>query len=361
MANMSPPDFKLKLGNLDFSTEELRTRVHEIEIEQISDGASAFKVVLDDRDDYFAGGEKIKEGDSCVIELGYFEKGSANTAKLIEGQVTNVKANRREYTRKLYVISGFDGLQGLTRGKKRRSWEKMKDSDLATLIAGEAGLGADVDDSKIVHPFVAQNNVNNLSFLYERARRIGFEVGVKDKKLIFKKPQIQSPCCELTWDGTKVGSGSAILLRRLDFGSSTMGAVSKVIVRSYDPKTAKPIIGESSEIHGKEMGRETGGSRANLNNPNTTIQISDENVASQEEAEALAYSILNQKAMQFVTGKGVCEGDPRIQCGKKITIDDIGQEMDGDYYVTAAKHILKAGAGKGFGYSVEFSIGRPAR
>ncbi|MFA5625550.1 MAG: hypothetical protein WC966_10935 [Bradymonadales bacterium] len=360
MPNMNPPDFKLTLGSLDFSTEKLKTRVNEIEIEQVSDGASAFKIVLDDRDNYFSNEANIKEGDSCVIELGYFVKGRPDTTKLIEGQVTSVKGHRREYTRQLFVVSGFDGLQALTRGRKRRSWENIKDSDLATLIAGEGGLGADVDDSKIIHPFVSQNNVNNLSFLYERAQRIGFEVGVKDKKLIFKKPQVQSSSCKLSWDGTKAGSGVSIL-RRLDFGSSTMGAVSKVVVRSYDPKTAAPIIGASSEILGEGMGRESAGARADRNNPSTVIQVSDENVASQEEAEALAYSILNRKAMQFVTGKGECEGDPRVQCGKKITVDDIGTEMDGEYYVTSAKHVLKAGPGKGFGYYTEFSIGRPAR
>ena len=54
MSKMNPPDFKMTLGGVDFSDPEMAKRVIEIEVENIADGPDYFKVMLDDRDEYFA-------------------------------------------------------------------------------------------------------------------------------------------------------------------------------------------------------------------------------------------------------------------------------------------------------------------
>ncbi len=357
MPSIKTPEFKLSIGTLEFSGD-LKTRVNEIEVEQVSDGASSFMIQLDDRDGCFSNGQKsVKEGMQCVIELGF---SNSDTKKLIEGIVTGVKTIRKEYQRKVYVVTGFDGLQALTRGRKRRSWESIKDSDIASLIANECGLQPDVEDSGIVQPYVVQNNENNLSFLFERAKRIGFEVKVEEKRLVFKKPKrTEDGGIVLSWNGTK--EGDCYILQRCNFDTSTMNVVKKVVVRSYDPKTAKPIIGTAETIDGDTMGGKdatNAGDAAAKNNPDTTIQISDQPVYSQEEAEKLAQSILNERAGNYLTGRGRCEGCNKMAVGKKVKIIDVGQECEGDYYITSAKHILKVGHSHGFGYWTDFTVSR---
>jgi len=356
--SVKTPDFKLTIGTIDFSGD-LKDRVNVIEVDMESDGASSFMVQLDDRDGCFSDGKKaVREGNSCVIELGY----ANNTRKLIEGIVTGVKAIRKEYERKVYVVTGFDGLQSLTRGRKRRSWEGMKDSEIAQQIANENGLEPDIEDSGIVQPYVAQNNINDLSFLFERAKRLGFEVKVEEKRLVFRKPKrTEDSEVTLSWDGTK--SGECYILQRCNFNTSTMNVVKKVIVRSYDPKKASPIIGVADEIDGDKMGGKVmnAGEAAAKNNRDTTIQISDQPVRSQEEAERLAKSILNERAGNYLTGRGRCEGCNKLVCGKKIKIDDVGEENDGFYYVTSAKHTFKVGHSHGFGYWTDFTVSRTGR
>lgn len=363
MAKVKTPNFKMTIGTLDFSgNEKLRATVTEIEVEQVSDGASSFKVLLDDGNDEFAATKlgQVREGDKCVIELGYQEK-ELGMKQVIEGIVTGVKSQRKEYSRKIFTVTGFDGLQALTRGRKRRSWEKIKDSDLAALVAGECGLGADVEDSGIVHPFVVQNNENNLSFLFERAKRIGYEVKVEGRNLVFKRPVLQDSGKTLRWSGINADANT-LILQRCDFNTSTMNVVDKVVVRSYDPKTAKPIIGVSENVLGGSMaGKESAKSLVQRLPTSTTIQVSDQPVASQEEAEKLAESVMNQRANEFLTGQGACEGDPNVACGKTVNIKDIGEELDGVYYVTSATHSLKAGNGQGFGYWTKFTVGRSGR
>lgn len=357
MPSIKTPDFKLTIGTFDFSGD-LKTRVNEIEVEQVTEGASSFMVQLDDRDGCFSDGQKrILEGMSCVIELGF---ANTQTRKLIEGIVTGVKTLRKEYQRKVYVVTGYDGLQALTRGRHRRTWENIKDSDIASQIANECGLQPDVDDSGMVLPYVVQNNENNLSFLTERAKRIGYEVKVEEKRLVFKKPKrTEDGGIVLSWNGSNEKEGEVYILQRCNFDTSTMNVVKKVVVRSYDPKTAKPIIGTAEAIDGDGMGgKVNAGDAAAKNNPDTTIQISDQPVYSQEEAEKLAQSVLNDRAGNYMTGRGRCEGCNKMAVGRKVTIKDVGSECNGDYYITSATHTFKVGHSHGFGYWTDFTVSR---
>lgn len=360
MANILTPDFKLKIGTTDFSNQPNKRRVSEMTVEQLSDGASSFRIVLDDSDEAISDGKiSILEGMECTVEMGFAESG---TKQVIKGYVTGVKPKRSEFSRKMFTVTGFDGLSKLTRGRKRRSWENIKDSDIAAQIAQECSLQPDVQDSGLVHPYVVQNNENNLNFLFERARRIGYEVKVEGEKLVFRKPREVKADVTLRWDGTNVRKKGGVLLQRMDFNTSTMNMPKKVVVRSYDPKSGKPIIASAStEDNDKMGGKKTAGDLAEIGNPDTTIQISDQPVVSEEEAERLAKSILSQRAAEFLTGTGKCMGNGKIKCGAKVNIEDVGQEMQGEYYVTSAKHVLRVGHGQGYGYWTEFSVSRTGR
>lgn len=360
MANILTPDFKLKIGTTDFSNQPNKRRVSEMTVEQLSDGASSFRIVLDDSDEAISDGKiSILEGMECTVEMGFAESG---TKQVIKGYVTGVKPKRSEFSRKMFTVTGFDGLSKLTRGRKRRSWENIKDSDIAAQIAQECSLQPDVQDSGLVHPYVVQNNENNLNFLFERARRIGYEVKVEGEKLVFRKPREVKADVTLRWDGTNVREKGGLLLQRMDFNTSTMNMPKKVVVRSYDPKSGQPIVASAStEDNDKMGGKKTAGDAAEFGNPDTTIQISDQPVASVEEAERLAKSILSQRAAEFLTGTGKCIGNGKIKCGAKVNIEDVGQDMQGEYYVTSAKHVLRVGHGQGYGYWTEFSVSRTGR
>lgn len=352
------PDFKLSIGTIEF-TDALKTKVSEITVEQVSDGASSFKVVLDDSDKTFSDAKQsIREGASCKIELGYSDDGEG-TKQVIEGFVTGVKPYRKEGSRQLFVVNGFDGLSKLMHGRKRRAWENIKDSDIASEIANECGLKPDVEDSGIVQPYVVQNNENNLNFLFERARRIGYEVKVVERSLVFKKPRVKPSVATFRTDGVDVEEKGGFLLQRMDFNSSMMNVPSKVVVRSYDPATAEPIIAEADTSSYDKMGGKKHAGEINPDGP--VLQISDQPVRSQEEAKQLAQSIFDQRAGEFMTGTGRCIGNNAIQAGNKVTMADVGQDVAGDYYVTSAKHIMKLGRGRGCGYWTEFTVSRSGR
>lgn len=354
MANLNPPSFKLTIGGLDFSSPALNSRVHEIEVEQVVDGPWSFKCVLDDREDEFSSGQwKIREEDSIVVQLGYQTEGYT---KVFEGEVSGLQSDRRPEERKKLVVRGFCPLQRLSRGRKRRTWQyPITDNDIASQIAGEHGMSAQCGRVNIKYPYVLQNNVTDLAFLFERARRIGYMVNAKGRTLNFAEPELTVQC-ELVWDASNVTAGKR-QLKDFKAESATPGQLKDVSVRFWDPAKKEKILANTSEVHGQNMGgQHTGGEFTGASN-----QYSEQPVRSIEEAEQVAKSMLNQRAQGFMSGTGQCEGDGRVEAGKLVKIDAIGVEMDGEYYVNRAVHKLKAGAGSGFGYETNFEVMRTGR
>ena len=85
------------------------------------------------------------------------------------------------------TIRAFDRLHRLARGKRVRSFQNVTDSDVASRLAKEVGLTADVESTRQVHHYLFQNNETNLEFL--RAARHRGRVSActsMGKKLCFR-------------------------------------------------------------------------------------------------------------------------------------------------------------------------------
>lgn len=356
MANLNPPTCKLKIGGITFEGKELKGKIHIIEVEQVVDGPWSCKITLDDGKDEFSTGQyKIKEGDSISISLGYQRE---PVLWVFDGEVSGLEADRKPEQRKLLTVRGFDPLMRLSKGRTRTSWLNIKDNDIFSEVAGKHGLKVgSLGKADHKHDYVMQNNVTDLQFVYERARRLGYLVNAKGNEIHFREPDL-TVCCELTWDASNLSAGSSKrLLKDFKAESATPGQLEEASVRGWDPKKKEKIYASTGEVHGQTMGGQyTGGQHTGAKN-----QYSEQPVKDIAEAERMAKSMLNSRAQSYMTGNGECEGDGRIQAGKVIKIDAIGVEMDGDYYVTKCTHKLQAGAGSGLGYQCNFEVMRSGR
>jgi phage protein D len=79
-------------------------------------------------------------------------------------------------------------------------------------------------------------------------------------------------------------------------------------------------------------------------------------VSSTEEAGRLASGLLNEMAMRYVTGEGVCIGRPDLRPGRPVKIEGIGRRFSGLYYVTSTEHSYLPNRG----YRTAFSVRRNA-
>jgi len=225
----------------------------------------------------------------------------------------------------------------------------MKDSDIASQIAGDWSLRPDVDDTRVVLDYVLQHNQTDFVFLHERAQRIGYEMVVTDRTLRFRPRQ---------------NSGSAALtlnreVELLDFSVrlSTIGQVEEVFVQGWNPKNKEAFSARSGTGDERPMAGSASGpvtvQRAFSGTGGTTVNTP---VQSQSEADQMATSWFEEKALYYVVGHGVCIGRPDLRAGLLVEIEGLGRRFSGPYYVTSTEHRLRPNTG----YRTAFTVRRNA-
>jgi len=279
------------------------------------------------------------------IEIGAKGEDDRET-KLLIGEVTALEPDYPVGSAPTLTVRGYDRAHRLHRGKKTRTFLQMTDSDLASRIAQESGLRTDVASTSEVHEYVIQSNQTDFEFLDERARRIGFDLYVDDRTLVFKEPESQGAPIELEW-GDKLRSFRPRL--------TTSSQVKEVIVKSWDPRQKREIVGRATRGRGApSIGeRASGGEAAEQAFGSAgTLVIVDRPVHTQAEADTLAQSIADQIAGSFIQANGSCRGEPRLRAGTAIQLTALGARFSGEYTVTNSTHVYSPEQG----YVTNFTI-----
>ncbi len=263
-------------------------------------------------------------GAAVKVQLGY-----DNVATLIEGEITGLEPRFSVSDSLSLIVRGYDRRHRLQRGRKTRSFINQKDSEIADLIAREAGLSTQVEDSSVIHPYVLQANQTDWEFLQERARQIQYEVVVEGKTLFFR-PVGNDNSAELTL------SLEDYLLEFCPYLSS-VGQVSEVDVRSWDFQQKTAINGRALSDAVNTMDGQQNGSQLSQVFGTAVAQVSHYPVMSQAEADQLAVAQINRTALNLITGEGICFGRTDLRAGRVMEIQNIGH-FSGQYYVTSASH-----------------------
>lgn len=283
-------------------------------------------------------------GAEIEIKLGYV--GALET--LFKGEITAHELGLSAGGAPRFVVSGYDRRQRLARTTRVRTFKDMKDSDIASQIASDAGLTPDTVDSKIKHAYVQQDGKTDLEFLRARAALIGYEVLVDGKILHFRPVEKKEKAVVQLAADTDVNE----LTLRL----SVAKQVVKVEVRGWDPATQKPIVGTASAGQEASMG-DTGGPKAAENAfGKSTLVITDRPVATQDEADKIALAALQKLALGFIEADGSCPGRTDLRAGTKVSLSGAGKRFEGEHYLLRTTHTYSA---KG-GYTTSFSARRNA-
>jgi phage protein D/phage baseplate assembly protein gpV len=284
-------------------------------------------------------------GKPVEISLKAAEEAGGVQGILIKGEITALEPHFSATGRTTMLVRGYDKSHRLHRGKKTRTFLRMKDSDIASKIASETGLTAQVDATTVTYDFVLQNNQTNMEFLLARAERIGYQVCASEGKLYFKKGNFS------LGDGPQLAYAEG--LRSFQPCWTASGQADKVIVNSWDPKGKKAISSEKAPNAGLNQGgmTQTGGAKASSAFSSASAIITDRPVSTPQEATALATGLSDDISREFVQAEGECRGHPQVKAGWKVTIQNVGTRFSGKYFVTSATHIYNAD-----GYHTTFSI-----
>ena len=268
---------------------------------------------------------------------------------LIKGEITALEPDFTDQGEPTLIIRGYDLAHRLHHGKHTRSFLQATDSEIVTKIAQEVGLTPEVKPTRPVHEYVFQNNQTNLDFLLARAQRLGYQLHVEAETLYFHPGQTdQGTGPELEW-----GRNLRTFRPRL----SVVHQVNEVVVKGWDSKAKREIVGQAGEgeIVPQVGATENGGGGVlaqqvfQQSAQSVTVNYP---VVTQDEAQALAQAICNQINGEFVQAEGICLGEPALQSGKKVQISSVGDRFSGTYFVTAATHSYSAD----IGYETAFII-----
>lgn len=288
--------------------------------------------------------ELFSIGNAVEIRFGYV---GAMTS-IMAGEITALEPDFGTEARPSLTVRGYDRRHRLQRGRKTRTFVQQKDSDIATQIAGEAGLQAESENTGMVHDYVLQNNCTDLELLQERASQIGYEVVVEDSTLFFRAAgNAKSDTLQLS-----LGQGLSEFSSRL----STMGQVGAVTVRGWDPKNKRLIETTADHLDSRMGGQRSGAELVKAAFGAAALVEVGRSVTNAAEAEQIARGLFNRIALELIVGEGACSGSAELRAGKVIGLRGLGKRFSGSYYVTRAIHRYTGDRG----YETRFQVRRTA-
>lgn len=261
-----------------------------------------------------------------------------NEAVVMRGEITSLGAEQNPAGRHELVVSGLDRGHRLARGSMWRTFVTMTDSNVASQIAGERGLTAEVDSSTVTHDYLLQRGTD-YAFLTERARAIGFDWWVNGDTLYFKRD-------------AKLGAGPTVHygedLLRFKVRASAAEAANEVVVRGWNPDTQQAIVGTSTMSQGGDgvaLGTDAPLADATLSGASAfgsgvkrgtgVVGVKDAT-----EADALARAMATSATSEYVMAKGEALGNPLIKAGTELQVDGVGSKLSGRYLLTTVEHVL---------------------
>ncbi len=290
-------------------------------------------ILVDDA--LFAHGKKIEVS---------AKDGNGTASVMATVEVASLEPDFRADGSARFVVRGYGKWNRLQNGRKCKTFQDMKDSDIASSIAGAAGLTSDVTATTVVYKYLVQWQQTDMEFLLERAERIGFEVYQEAEKLVFK------PAPTTMTEAFTFAYGES--LNRFQPRFSVAGQLNTIKVFSWDAATKDAVAGEASPAGVQGGMGKTGAAEAqSAFGQSVTEVVTDGSVISASEANERAKAIASSINGEYFEADGACEGSPGLLPGKIIKIDNVGTRFSGKYRVTGVRHTFNQD-----GMSTQFTV-----
>ena len=301
---------------------------------------------------------KVKMGSTVNITLASTQ--TETPEKLISAEVTALEAeigSPGSFT----IVRGYDPAHRLFRGRHTKSYTQATASDAVTQVAQRAKLPAgQIDSSKTVFDHLGQFGQTDWEFLDGLAKRIGFELTMRENKVDFRpREEAKSAPAQDT------GKTNPLVLRLgsdlLRFRSVITAAeqVAEIEVRGWDVAQKRKIV--STVPAGTKSVELPTMKPADMAKPfgDPKYVASDVAYRTQSEADTAAKALAEDIGSSFAEIDAVARGNPKLRANVGIKIENAGEPFDGKYTITAARHRYDPTHG---GYTTAFSVtGRQER
>jgi len=293
--------------------------------------------------DLFDPGKKLE------LKMGYYGKDALRS--MLKGEITSLRPSFPNGAGSTLTISGLNILYKLRKESRSQIYEDKTDTEIAKKIAHDLGIAiaeAKVNEKPLT--YLIQDNQFDINFLMGRARRIGYDLFIKEDGNSTLHFEPSTNVRNLTYRLTYGKS-----LNEFQPELTTVNQVGKVTVRCWDPVRKEPIsyTATRDQLTTKGVGEKGGQSKIDKSFKDKTEIVATKPVESKAEAEILAKQILENIAKGMVKGTGSIVGLPDIRAGVVLEIDGLGDRFSGRYFVVSTTHTIADS-----GYTTQFECRR---
>jgi phage protein D len=363
------PEFEVRLAGEDLPLDVVRDVIsvtYRDSIEEID----SFELLINNWDasktlpKYLPASEPRFErlfdpGAKLTLKMGYL----GDLRLMLTGTVTTLEPDFPQGGGPTLSVSGLNELHEFRTEQHTYAWENKRDSDIAQELGrmprqrNRPGLGMQVRVNPAPHetaePYVLMDNMHDIVFLLQRARRHGYEFvlregdpGGGEPYLYFgpSESQPDRPTYELERGRTLVSFKPTV---------TTANQISEVVVHGWDRGSNRRIEGKAAwkDLYpaGPERSRmerlaEAFGNRKEI--------VTNQPVRTRAQANQRARDLLRDRLKGMVEASGRTVGLPDIRSGRNVAVSGFGPLLDGIYYVTESTHTISEG------YQTEFKARR---
>jgi hypothetical protein len=345
----------VRISGKKLEEEFLDQALIEIVVDETARGLSKSLVVFSNQNQVFTDHE-LMQGANLDVEIfnGYVGTRLQSRGKF-QAAVPRYAFNNPVYSTITLECFGEEWL--LSRSEERRTYENLKDSQIARRIAARYGLATDIQDTVLKFEHVAQLNMTDMEFLENRALLYGYDVFIEDGTLHFHEPRFVDSNLTLFYGG---GDQGILETFRVDVDPWIKGAAwtKSGIDRVTGDEWEFRATGEMDLV--AEQIRRRGGPGFKSGSELATYKgvqprrfvVGDGHALSEQEGrgQVEAYARASE---WVVVGSGSVRGIELLRPRTTVKILGVGH-LSGDYYVTRVIHRIDSS-----GYNMEFEVTRP--
>ena len=266
-----------------------------------------------------------------------------SVAPIFSGEIVGVEPLFETGGSTQVKVVALNRLHRLTRERKSRTFENMSDADITARLAQEAGLVAEVSGPEVTikYDHVFQHNQTDLEFLRVRAARIGYELFADGSTLHFRR-RLEQPLVTIGCGPTSRLSAQVRLFHpRL----ASPNQVSGVTVRGWNPERNEEISAAATR---RIIPLSEAGTRL-INPPGTLLDLGFVRpLETEDAAHGAAVGTLSSVTALDVSGEADADGSPELRIGAHVSIDGVGAEFNGEYFVNKVSHRFDQGRNEGW-------------
>ncbi|MBB2924046.1 VgrG-related protein [Cellulomonas cellasea] len=254
------------------------------------------------------------------------------------------------------VVRGLDLSHRLFRGRRVEAYVNVTASDVARTVAQRAGIAVGtVDGPGGVLEHVAQDGIDDWTFLRGLADQVGAVVAVADGKLSFTRatPASRAPGGSAGARQDPLVLEQGVNLVHLRATVTSAGQVPDVEVRGWDVGAKRELVAVApARTSSAELGDVTPAALAStFDSPRFVVAAST--YGEQKQCDLAAASLADHLAGGFAELDGVARGNPALRAGTAVRLAGVGAPFEGRYTLSATRHEFSQDSG----YLTSFTVG----